>query len=100
MLEDAEAAAQRARDEAGPGGGPHQRELRQLQADGTGRGTLPQHDVYLELLHGGVEVLLRHAPQPMYLVDEEHVARLQGVGERSEERRVGKECRSRWWPDQ
>src|SRR5204862_5278112 len=21
-------------------------------------------------------------------------------GERSEERRVGKECRSRWWPDQ
>src|SRR5436309_8919158 len=27
------------------------------------------------------------------------LARLAGVEFRSEERRVGKECRSRWWPD-
>src|SRR5205807_6209228 len=38
---------------------------------------------------------------PWRAVDGGHFAALDGHGEaaRSEERRVGKECRSRWWPD-
>src|SRR5687768_8504774 len=41
---------------------------------------------------------LRHRSVNLVNTFLEHVADQQ-VDDRSEERRVGKECRSRWWPD-
>jgi hypothetical protein len=45
-----------------------------VQPDRAGRGTLAQHDVELEVLHGRVQDLLDGARQAVDLVDEEHVA--------------------------
>ena len=70
----AEAVAQRAGDEPGAGGGPHQGEAGQVEADGPGRRPLAQHDVELEVLHGRVEHLFDRAGQAVDLVDEQHVA--------------------------
>ena len=70
----AEAIAQRAGDEARPGGGADQREGRQVEAQRAGGGTLAQHDVELVVLHRRVEDLLHRAGQAVDLVDEQHVA--------------------------
>ena len=72
--DEAEAVAQRAGDRAGAGGGAHQREAGQVEADRPGRGALAQHDVELEVLHRRVEDLLDRAGQAVDLVDEQHVA--------------------------
>ena len=69
-----EAIAQRAGDGAGAGGGADEGEAGQIEPDRSGGRTLAQHDVDLEVLHGGVEDLLDDARQPVDLVDEEHVA--------------------------
>src|SRR5690554_8093678 len=37
--------------------------------------------------------------QPCYVIDYPIASKIQGYRKRSEERRVGKECRSRWSPD-
>src|SRR5690349_21965053 len=73
----------------------HQGERRDLQRDRGRPGPLAHHDVDPEVLHREVEHLLGGPRHPVDLVDEHHLALAQG-GERSEERRVGKECRTRW----
>src|SRR5438874_3974548 len=69
-----EAVAQRPGDEARAGGGPDEREAREIEADRARRRALAQHDVELEVLHRGVEHLFHGARQAVDLVDEEHVA--------------------------
>src|SRR5439155_15858542 len=61
-------------------------------------------DARIEAVHEGTNVPSWHMPDvegvniPMDSSDgTEHIARSVRL-ERSEERRVGKECRSRWWP--
>ncbi len=44
------------------------------QPDGARARTLADDDVDLEVLHGRVEDLLDGAVEPVYLVDEQHVA--------------------------
>src|SRR5437879_12040665 len=51
----------------------------------------------LQQQNRGVEVRAAHRPLKGNQ-RREHRHRRSGVRERSEERRVGKECRSRWWP--
>ena len=70
----AEAVAQRAGDRARAGGGPHQGEAGQVEADRAGRRPLARDDVELEVLHRRVEHLFDRAGQAVDLVDEEHVA--------------------------
>src|SRR5690606_22172689 len=81
VFDDPEATPQWTRDEAGPRGGADQGEARQVEPDRTRRRPLAQHDVDLVLLHGGVEVLLCHAAEPVNLVYEQDVAVLKRVGE-------------------
>ncbi len=64
----------------GPGGGADQGERRQVDAHATRRRPLADDEVELEVLHRGIEHLLDRRLQPVDLVDEQHVARLQ-VGE-------------------
>ncbi len=77
---DAEALAQRARHQAGTGGGADQGERRQVDAHRARRRPFADDEVELEVLHCRVEDLLDRRHQAVDLVDEEHVARLQ-VGE-------------------
>ena len=79
-LLDLEAVAQRRGEEPGAGGGPHQGEGRQVDLHRPGRGAGVDGDVEPEVLHRRVEVLLDRRGQPVDLVDEEDVARLE-VGE-------------------
>src|SRR5690606_21530376 len=81
VLDDAEAAAQRPGDEPRSRGGADEREAREVEPYRARGRSLAQHDVDLELLHRGVEVLLGHAPEAVYLVDEEDVALLERVRE-------------------
>ena len=64
----------------GAGGGTDEREAGEVEADRARRGTLADHDVELEVLHGRVEDLLDRPRQAMDLVDEQHVAVVE-VGE-------------------
>ena len=77
---EAEAVAERPGDETGAGGGAHQGEGGQVEADGAGARALAEDDVELEVLHGRIEDLLDRPAQAVDLVDEEHVA-LGQVGE-------------------
>mgnify|MGYP000002809114 CR=1 FL=1 len=45
-----------------------------------------------------VDIHLRHDPTATESFAQTHVRRLEAIRRRSEERRVGKECRSRWSP--
>ena len=49
----------------------------QVQLDAAGRRPLVDHDVDAVVLHGRIEVFLHHGAEPVDLVDEEHVVRLQ-----------------------
>jgi hypothetical protein len=80
---DAEAVAQRAREQPGARGRPDQGERRQRQGHDLRAGALAHGDRQLPVLHGGIEDLLDRARQAVDLVDEEDRARLQ----RGEERR-------------
>ena len=74
---DAEAVAQRRRQQARPGSSRRQRERRQRQGHGAGAGALAEHDRQLAVLHRRVERLLDRAAEAVDLVDEEDAARLQ-----------------------
>ena len=69
-----EPVAQRTGDEAGAGGGAHERERRDVEPDRAGGGALAEDDVELEVLHRRIEHLLDRPGQAVDLVDEEHVA--------------------------
>ena len=71
---DAEAVAQRRRQEAGAGGGADQGELRQLDLHRARRRPLADDEVELVVLHGRIEDLLDRRVEAVDLVDEEHVA--------------------------
>jgi hypothetical protein len=73
----AEAVPQRAREEAAPGGGPHQREAGEGEGHGAGVGPVADDHVEAELLHGRVQVLFNGGGEPVHLVDEEDVPRLE-----------------------
>ena len=72
--DEAEPVPQRTGDEPGAGGGAHQREPGQVQADGAGARALAEDDVELEVLHRRVQDLLHRPAQAVDLVDEEDVA--------------------------
>ena len=69
-----EPVAQRARQQAGPGGGADQGEPRDLQRDRRRARSLADHDVDPEVLHRQVEHLLGGPRHPVDLVEEEHLA--------------------------
>ena len=77
---DAEAVAQRRREEPGAGRRADQRELRQLDLDRARRRPLADDQVELVVLHGRIEDFLDRRVEAVDLVDEEHVALLE-VGE-------------------
>ena len=74
---DAEAVAQRRRQQAGAGGRPDQGEGRQRQGHGPCPGSLPEHHRQLAVLHRRIERLLDGAAEAVDLVDEEDAAGLQ-----------------------
>ena len=78
-LEEAEARAERRREQAFARRRADQRERLDLQAHGPRARTLVDHDVDHEVLHRGVEVLLDRGRQAVDLVDEEDVAALELV---------------------
>ena len=61
-----------------------QRERRQVELDAARRRTFADHDVDLEILERRIQDLLDDRRQPMDLVDEQHVARLEVGQERGE----------------
>ena len=74
---DAEAVAQRRRQQPGAGGGADQGEGRQVDAHRARRRPLADHQVELEILHRRIEDLLDRRLQAVDLVDEQDVVRLQ-----------------------
>ena len=83
-LHDAEAVAQRRGQQPGARGRADQRERRQVELDRARAGTLADHDVELKVLHRRIQDLLDDRAQPMDLVDEQHVVRLQVRQQRRE----------------
>ncbi len=57
--------------------GADQGEGRQIQLDRPRAGTFADHDVELKVLHRRIQNLLHDRAQPMNLVDEQHIVRLQ-----------------------
>ena len=88
-----EAVAQRRRQEARPRRGADERERRQVDRERARRGALARDDVEAEVLHRRVEDLLRGPVEPVDLVDEEDVVRLDRGQDRGHvlllERRAG-----------
>ena len=88
-----EAVAQRRRQEARAGRRADERERRQVERQRPRRGALPEDDVEPEVLERRVEDLLDRAVEPVDLVDEEDVARLERRQDRRDvlllERRAG-----------
>ncbi len=78
--DDAKAIAQRIGEHTGARGGADQRERRQIELDGARRRPFADHDVDLIVLECRVQDLLDHRREPVDLVDEQDVARLE-VGE-------------------
>ena len=92
---DAEAVAQRRRQQAGPGGGADQGEGGKVERDRAGAGALAEHDRELAVLHRRVERLLDRPVEAVDLVDEEDAARLERGEEAGDvglalERRAGR----------
>src|SRR5262249_45943626 len=81
---DAEAVAQRVGEKAGAGGGADQREPRQIDLDRARRRALADDQVELKILHRRIEDFLDRRIEPVDLVDEQHVARLE-IGEQRRE---------------
>ncbi len=74
----AEAVAQRAGDAADTRGRADHGDVLDLEPHGPRAGSLPEHDVEREVLHGRVQDLLDDMAEPMDLVDEQHIALAQG----------------------
>jgi hypothetical protein len=70
----AEPVTQRPGQQAGPRGGPHQREWRNLERDRGGTRTFADHNVHPEVLHRHVEQFLCRSGDPVDLIDEDDVA--------------------------
>ena len=83
-----EPVPQRARQQAGPGGGADQGERRDVERDGGRSRPLADDHVDPEVLHGHVEHLLGRPRHPVDLVDEEHVALVEAGEDRGEVARV------------
>src|ERR1044072_3828551 len=77
MKDDAEASAQRRRDEPRACRRADQSELGQVEFDGARGRALPNHDVELIVLHRGVEDFFNLRLEAVYLVDEENFTLLQ-----------------------
>ncbi len=71
--DNAEAVTQRVGEHAGPGGGAHQGEGRDVELDGARRRPFADHDVDLEIFQRRVEDLFHYGRETVDLVDEEHV---------------------------
>ena len=80
LLVHSEPRAERPRDLTLTRRRPDQGEVAKIDPDRPGGGSLVEHDVEGEILHGGVHVLLHDNGQAVDLVDEEDVAGIQ-VGE-------------------
>ena len=80
----AEAVAQRIGEQARAGRRADQRERRQIDLDRARRRPLADDEVELEVLHRRIEDLLDRRIEPVDLVDEQHVARLE-IGEQRRE---------------
>ena len=81
---DAEAVAQRGRQQPGAGRRADQGERRQRQGHRAGAGALAEHHRQLVVLHRRIERLLDRAAEPVDLVDEEDAARLERGQERGD----------------
>ena len=81
---DAEAVAQRIGQQPGARRRADQREGREVDLDRARRRPLADDEVELEILHRRIEDLLDRRIEPMDLVDEQHVARLE-IGEQRRE---------------
>ncbi len=81
---DAEAVAQRRREEPGAGRRADERELRQLDLDRARRRPLADDEVELVVLHRRIEDFLDRRVEAVDLVDEEHVALFE-IGEQRRE---------------
>ena len=77
MQVDAETCAQRRREQSASGRGTHQRKGVQVYLYGACRRTLVYHYVDAVVLHGGIQIFFHHGRKSVYLVDEEHIVRLQ-----------------------
>ena len=84
---EAEPVAQRRGQQPGPGGGADDGERRERQRDRRGAGALADDDVDPEVLHREVEHLLGRARHPVDLVEEEHLALVEGGQDRRRGRR-------------
>ena len=97
---DAEAVAQRRREQPGARRRADERERRQVERDDARAGALPDRDRQPRVLHRRVEGLLERAVQPVDLVDEEDGARLER-GEQRGDVALALERRTSWdepWP--
>ena len=74
---DAEAGTQRCREQAAARGGADKGEGVEVNLYGACCRSAVDEDVYLIVLHGRVEIFLHDGCQAVYLVDEEHVVRLE-----------------------
>ena len=77
---DAEAVAQRRRQQAGARRRADEREVGEVDLHRARRRALADDEIELEILHGGIEDFLHRRIEPVDLVDEQHVARLE-IGE-------------------
>ena len=83
-VDDPEAAAQRRRQQAGPGRGPDQREGLERDLHRARAGAAADHQVEAVVLEGGVEDLLDLGVEAMDLVDEQDLALVEGRQQRGE----------------
>jgi hypothetical protein len=86
---DAEAIAQRRRQQPLPRGGTDQREARQIDAHAARRRPLPDHQVERPILHRGIQHLLDRGGEAVDLVDEQDVAILEIGEQRGKIARLG-----------
>src|SRR6202035_3248914 len=73
----AETVAQRIGEEPGAGGRTDQRELGQIDLDGTGRRSGADDEIELKIFHRRIEDFLDGRIEPVDLVDEQNVALLE-----------------------
>ena len=95
VVDHPEAIPQRRREQPRPRGRPNKREPLELERQRPCVRPLAGYEVHLEVFHCGVQVLFHGVRQPVYLVNEEHLA-LAEVGQHSHdvqrlfERRAGR----------
>src|SRR6516162_6810617 len=62
------------------------------------RHTRLQGDWSSDMCSSDLAAVPERAPEPLHVIPHRDLGGRRWAGWRSEERRVGKECRSRWWP--